>query len=157
MLLTIMCRGPIDLLNKDAPLHRAIEGLGAVVSRLPWRPSPSILQNLIFGTHRCNDPELGKMGPDCIDHCGLLTDEQMARAVQHQAALLLGSLGWHEPHVGPGDCLANGLCVSRVILLPLDVGLHIGRRYQPHLVTQRMELARPMVRRSASLYADQAW
>src|SRR6478735_5397298 len=81
----------------------------------------------------------------------------MARAVQHQAALLLGSLGWHEPHVGPGDCLANSLCVSRVILLPLDVGLHIGRRYQPHLVTQRMELARPMVRRSASLYADQAW
>jgi hypothetical protein len=40
--------------------------------------------------------------------------------VQHQAALLLGSLGWHEPHVGPGDCLANGLCVSRVILLPLE-------------------------------------
>jgi transposase InsO family protein len=35
-------------LNKDAPLHRAIERLGAVVS---WRPSPSILQNLIFGTH----------------------------------------------------------------------------------------------------------
>jgi hypothetical protein len=32
---------------------------------------------------------------------------EMARAVQHQAALLLGSLGWHEPHVGPGDCLAN--------------------------------------------------
>ena len=44
----------------------------------------------------------------------------MACAVQHQAALLLGSLGWHEPHVGPGDRLANGLCVSRVILLPLE-------------------------------------
>jgi hypothetical protein len=40
---------------------------------------------------RRNDPELGKMGPDCIDHRGLLTDEQMARAV-HQAALLLGVL-----------------------------------------------------------------
>jgi hypothetical protein len=24
---------------------------------------------------RCNDPELGKMGPDRIDHRGLLTDE----------------------------------------------------------------------------------
>src|SRR6476659_5198496 len=103
---------------------------------------------------RCNDPELGKMGPDRIDHRGLLTDEQMARAVQHQTALLLGSLGRHEPHVSPGDCLANGLCVSRVILLPLDVGLHIGRRYQPHLVTQCLELARPMVRRGASLYAN---
>ena len=38
-------------LNKDAPLHRAIERLGAVTT-CPWRPSPSILQNLIFGTHR---------------------------------------------------------------------------------------------------------
>src|SRR3954467_9976638 len=45
---------------------------------------------------RCNDPELGKMGPDRIDYRSLLTDEQMARAVEHQAALLLGSLGWHE-------------------------------------------------------------
>src|ERR1035437_7197437 len=80
----------------------------------------------------------------------------MARAVQHQAALLLGSLGWHKPHVGPGDCLANGLCVSRVILLPLDVGLHIGRRHQPHGVTQCLEFARPMVRRGAGLYANQA-
>ena len=41
---------------------------------------------------RRNDPELGKMGPDCIDHRGLLTDEQMARSVQQQAALLLGVL-----------------------------------------------------------------
>src|SRR6478752_1358731 len=105
---------------------------------------------------RCNDPELGKMGPDCIDLRGLLTDKQMARAVQHQATLLLWSLGWHEPHVGLGDRLANGLRVSRVILLPLDVRLHIGRRYQPHLVTQRLQLARPMVRRSAGLNADQA-
>jgi hypothetical protein len=33
------------------------------------------------------------MRADRIDHCGLLTDEQMARAVEHQAALLLGRLG----------------------------------------------------------------
>ena len=85
---------------------------------------------------RRNDPELGKMSPDRIDHRGPLTDEQMAGTVQHQAALLLGSLGRHEPHVGPGDRLANGLRVSRVILLPLDVGLHVGRRHQPHGVTQ---------------------
>ena len=76
---------------------------------------------------RRNDPELGKMGSDCIDHCRLLTDEQMAGAVQHQAALLLGSLGWYKPHVGPGDRLANRLCISRVILLPLDVAGGINR------------------------------
>jgi len=60
------------------------------------------------------------MGPNCIDHRGLLTDEQMAGAVEHQAALLLESLGWYKPHVGPGDCLANGLCISRIVLLPLE-------------------------------------
>ena len=80
----------------------------------------------------------------------------MAGTVEHQAALLLGSLGWHEPHVGPCDGLANGLRVSRVILLPFDVRLHIGRRYQPHLVTQRLQLPRPVVGRSAGLNADQA-
>src|ERR1700675_4683214 len=71
-------------------------------------------------TDRCNDPELGKMGPDCIDHRGLLTNKQMAGAVEHQTALLLGGLGWYEPHVRPGDRLANGLCVSRIVLLPLE-------------------------------------
>ena len=29
----------------------------------------------------------------------------MARTMKHQAALLLGCLGWHEPHVGSGDRL----------------------------------------------------
>ena len=69
---------------------------------------------------RRNDPELGKMRPDCINHRGPLTDEQLARAVQHQAALLLGGLGRYKPHVGPGDCLANRLRVSRIVLLPLE-------------------------------------
>ena len=55
-----------------------------------------------------------------------------------------------------GDRLANGLSVSCIALLPLDVGLHIGRRYQPHLVTQRLQFARPTVRRSAGLNSDQA-
>jgi hypothetical protein len=69
---------------------------------------------------RRNDPELGKMGPDCVDHCRLLADEQMADAVEHQATLLLGGLGWYKPHNGPGDCLTNRLRISRIILLPLE-------------------------------------
>jgi hypothetical protein len=81
----------------------------------------------------------------------------MAGAVEHQAALLLGGLGWYKPHVGPGDCLANGPLVSRIDLLTLDVGLHIGRRDQPHGVTQCLELARPVVRRAAGFDTDQTW
>jgi hypothetical protein len=45
-------------------------------------------------------------------------------AVEHQAALLLGCLGRHEPHVCPGDRLADGLSVSSIILVSLDVGFH---------------------------------
>src|ERR1700750_982856 len=63
------------------------------------------------------------MGTDRIDHCGLLADEQMAGAMEHQAALLLGCLGRHEPHVCPGDRLADGLSVGGIILVSLDVGL----------------------------------
>ena len=70
----------------------------------------------------------------------------MARAVEHQAALLLGSLGHNKSHVGPGDRLANGLGVSGIILLPFDVGLHVGRWHQSHRVAKCLELTRPMVR-----------
>jgi hypothetical protein len=49
-----------------------------------WNPSVvwignDIEQFLDTATpNRSNDPELGKMGPDRIDHRGQLTDEQMA-------------------------------------------------------------------------------
>ena len=60
----------------------------------------------------------------------------MARAMEHQSALLLRCFGWHKPHIGPGDRLADGLCVSRIVLLPLDVRLDVGRRHQPHSVAE---------------------
>jgi hypothetical protein len=47
------------------------------------------------------------MSADRIDHRGLLADEQMARAMEHQAALLLRGLGLDEPHVGPRDRFAD--------------------------------------------------
>jgi hypothetical protein len=40
--------------------------------------------------------------------------------VKHQAALLRRRLGGHKPHVGSGDSLTDGFCVSHVILLTLD-------------------------------------
>jgi transposase InsO family protein len=39
-------------LNKDAPVHRPIESLGAIISRSVRWTSPPILPNLIFDTHR---------------------------------------------------------------------------------------------------------
>src|SRR6476660_9293431 len=86
-------------------------------------------------------PNSGKVSPDRIDHRGLLANKQMPCAVKHQAALLLRRLGGHEPHVGSGDSLTDGLGISGVILLPLDVRLHVGRRHQSYSVTQCLELA----------------
>ena len=65
-----------------------------------------------LASDRSNDPELGKMRPDHIDHRSLLADEQMARTMKRQTALLLGRFGRDEPHVRPCDSLANGLRVS---------------------------------------------
>src|SRR5256714_5408860 len=44
----------------------------------------------------CDNAELGEVRPDRINHCDLLADEQMARAVKHQATLLLRRLGRHD-------------------------------------------------------------
>src|SRR5580704_8358220 len=104
-----------------------------------------------FASDRRDNAELGKMRPDRINHRGLLADEQMASTVKHQAALLLRRLCWNEPHVGSGDRLADSLCISHVILLPFDIGLHVGWRHQPNGMAERLKFARPMVRQGASL------
>src|SRR5712691_7026895 len=99
-----------------------------------------------IASDRRYDPELGQMGADCVDHCGLLADEQMARAMEHQAALLLGRLGLDKPHVSPGDRLADGFGVSGIVLLSLHVWFHIGRRHQAHPMPKSLQFARPMMR-----------
>jgi len=80
----------------------------------------------------------------------------MAGSMKHQAALLLDRLGRHKPHGGSRDRLANRLRVGAVVLLPLDVGLDIGRRHQSHRMPQCLKLTGPMMRRRASL-DSQAW
>jgi len=46
---------------------------------------------------------------------------------------------------------------SHVLLLTLDVGLHVSRRHQPHRMAECLELARPVVRRGASLDPNQTY
>src|SRR5262249_20284850 len=73
--------------------------------------------------------------------------------VQHQAGLLLRRLGLHKTHVRPRYRFTDGLAVGGIILLPLHVGLHIGRRHEPHAMPKRPDLARPMMRRSLACFA----
>src|SRR5215467_2480394 len=65
-----------------------------------------------------DDTEFGKIRADRNNDGSLLTDEEMARPVEHETALLLDCLGRHEPHAGPRDRLTNCLSVRAVVLLP---------------------------------------
>jgi hypothetical protein len=110
-----------------------------------------------FAPDRRDNAELGEVRSDRIDQCGLVADEHMASAVKHQATLLLRRFSGHEPHVSPGDRLTNRLSVRHVVLLSFDVGLHVSWRHQSYGMAKCLQLARPMVRRGASLDANQAW
>jgi hypothetical protein len=88
-----------------------------------------------------DNAELGEVRSDRINYGGLLADEHMAGAMKHQAALLLRRLGRHKPHVGSGDRFANRFSVGHVILLPFDIGLHVGRWHQSYGMTKCLQLA----------------
>jgi len=45
-----------------------------------------------IASDRRDDPELGKMGADRIDHSCLLSDEQMARAIEREVRNALAFL-----------------------------------------------------------------
>ena len=76
--------------------------------------------------------------------------------MQRQATLLLACLGRHKPHIGSGDCLTDRLGVNRIVLMPLHIGRHVGRRHQANGVAKRLQLARPMMRRGTGFDANQA-
>src|SRR5208282_1646493 len=51
---------------------------------------------------------------------------------------------------------SSSVGINGIILVPLHIGPHVGRRHQAHSVAKRLELARPMMRRAAGLDTDQA-
>jgi hypothetical protein len=77
-------------------------------------------------------------------------------SVQHQRRLLFEGLDGHKPHRWPSHRLTDRFGVGRIVLVPLYIGLHILRRHQTHLMAQRRQLARPVMRRRTSFHADQA-
>src|SRR5271166_3002714 len=51
----------------------------------------------------------------------------------------------------------DGFGIGRVVLLPLDERLDVGRRDQSHTMAQLADLARPVVRAGTGLHRDDAW
>jgi len=87
---------------------------------------------------------------------GARLHEALTHTVQHQDRLLLNVLDRHKPHVGPRHGLADRLCIGRVVLVGLHVGLDELRRHQLDSVTKGCELARPVMSTAACFHADQA-
>src|SRR5215813_9311942 len=67
-----------------------------------------------------------------------------------------GRLHRHKPHRRPHNRLADRRSIRRVVLVARDVGLHVLRRHQSHLVAKRTQLARPLVRRRTRLHPNNA-
>lgn len=65
------------------------------------------------------------------------------------------SLFTAKAHGRPLRCLADGLCVDRVVLLPFDEWLHISGRDQADAVPQLHEFAGPVVGAAAGLQRHQ--
>jgi hypothetical protein len=83
-------------------------------------------------------------------------DQQLAGLVRHQRGLLVPALDGDETRVRPRHRLANRRRIRRVILVALDIGFHVNRRREFHLVAHRAKPPRPTMRRAASLHADRA-
>src|SRR6478752_5350412 len=76
--------------------------------------------------------------------------------MKRQRGLLLDRLDRNKAHGRARDRLADRLRISGVGLAPLHVWLDVGRRHQPHGMTQTSKLPRPVMARAAGLHADQA-
>jgi hypothetical protein len=103
-----------------------------------------------------HDAELRQMAPQRIDQCDALANQELARPMQHQDGLLGLALHRNKPHRRPRHSLADRRRIGRIVLLPAHIGLHIGRRYQPHLMAKLDQAPPPIMRRRAGLHADQA-
>ena len=78
--------------------------------------------------------------------------------MQQRRRLLLCRLDRHKSHRRALNRLANRFGIGRIVLVALDVRLHVLRRHQPHLMAQRAELARPVMRRCTRFQTDHtAW
>jgi hypothetical protein len=65
--------------------------------------------------NRRDDAELGEVGADNIDYGSLLTSKEVARAMEHEAALLRGHLGLHEAHALFHNGFSNSLSIGGVL------------------------------------------
>jgi hypothetical protein len=80
-----------------------------------------------------------------VDALDALTHQEIARPEHDGVRLLLLGLDRNKAHARPLRRFTDGLGIGRVVLLPLDERLDIGRRDQAHLMAHLGDLTRPVV------------
>src|SRR5450759_3269159 len=113
----------------------------------------------LIGMEACataHHAEFGRMCPQGIDQLSALAHQQIAYAMLHQPALLLGRFDRYKPHSWAPHRFADRLGVGGIVLVALDVGLYILRRPKPNLMSELRQLACPIMCRGAGFHADKA-
>jgi hypothetical protein len=88
---------------------------------------------------------LGKVPTQGVDALCPLPHQKVTDPEHRAGRLLRFSLHRHTAPARPLHRLADRLGIRHIALLPLDAGLPIGRRDQPHRMAQLADLPRPMV------------
>lgn len=85
-----------------------------------------------------------------------LADQYVASPEDHRGGLFGLTLHGHEAHGRTLRGLTDRFGIGRIVLLPLDEGLHVGRRDQLHCVAELADLPAPVMRAGTGLHSDDA-
>src|SRR5258708_31626102 len=91
-----------------------------------------------------------------VDALRALAHPEIPGSEHDAVGLLLFGLDRNEAHARPLRRFTDGFGIGRVILLPLDERLDIGRRDQAHAMAELADLARPVVRAGTGFHRDDA-
>src|SRR5215813_11583268 len=91
-----------------------------------------------------------------VDTLGALPHQEIAGSEHDAVRLLLFGLDRNKAHGWPLGRFTGGLCIGRIVLLPLDERLDVGRRDQAHMMAQLTDLTRPVVRAGTGFHRDDA-
>ena len=104
---------------------------------------------------RGNNSELAETAADQVGEHGLLLDEDFPGAMERESRLLLDRFDRRKPHCRTTHGLADRRGIEGVALPALHIRLYIAGRHHPHLVTERGQFSRPVMRGRTGLNADQ--
>jgi hypothetical protein len=106
---------------------------------------------------RRDHADLGQVAAQAVRQLRALANQHLACLVAHQRRLVQERAHADKPHRRPPHGFANRRRVGRVVLLPPNIRLDIGRRHHPCVMAKLDQLARPVMRRRAGFEPDKTW